>query len=298
MTPSSRLAAASRLGLRSRAYLRHVFQKIAALTLGAIFVSRPGERLRLAVGAYQRPARQPAVQAAIVAHLYYLDLLPEIVRCHATLPEGSPLHLTVPHDRCDDAVRLTDGMPAVIVHPCQNRGRDVAPFLELLNAGTFDGYDVVLKLHTKRSPHLLDGEIRRKLLFTMLAGGRNQTRRTMALFEEADTGLVGWSACYRDGLPYWMGNEARVRAIAARMNAPSETMQLGFFEGSMFWFRPAALNRLRALELTQEDFEPEARQLDGTLHHAIERCFTISAWADGFLVRDTKGKVLRPHADL
>jgi len=82
------------------------------------------------------------------------------------------------------------------------------------------------------------------------------------------------------------------------MNAARKTVQLGFFEGSMFWSRPAALNRWRALELTPDDFEPEARQLDGTLHHAIERYFTISAWADGFLVRDTKGKILRSCADV
>lgn len=298
MAPPSRVTAASRFGLRSRAYFRYVFQKIAVLTIGAIFVSRAGEILRAAVNAHRRPARKPAVRAAVVAHLYYLDLLPEILGCHATLPEGSPLHLTVPHDRSDDAFRLIEGMPAVTIHPCQNRGRDIAPFLGLLNAGTFDGYDAVLKLHTKRSPHLLDGEIRRKLLYTMLVGERNRTRKTLALFEAADTGLVGWSACYRNASPYWMGNEARVRAIAARMHAPHETIQLGFFEGSMFWFRPAALKRLRDLQLTPEDFEPEAHQLDGTLHHALERCFTISAWADKFLVRGMKGEILRSHANL
>ncbi len=195
-------------------------------------------------------------------------------------------------------MQLTEGMSGVTIHPCQNRGRDIAPFIELLNAGTFDGCDAVLKLHTKRSPHLLDGEIRRKLLFTMLAGERNQTLRTLALFETAETGLVGWSACYRNALPYWMGNEARVRAIAARMNAPTDAVQLGFFEGSMFWFRPAALKRLKALDLTPEDFEHEARQLDGTLHHAIERCFTIAAWADDFIVRGIDGKILRPQSDL
>ncbi len=76
------------------------------------------------------------------------------------------------------------------------------------------------------------------------------------------------------------------------MRAPDDAERLGFFEGSMFWNRPAALSALRSLELTQADFEPEAGQLDGTLHHAIEGCFTIAAWAGGFVVRDLNGRVL------
>ncbi len=89
-----------------------------------------------------------------------------------------------------------------------------------------------------------------------------------------------------------MTNEARTREIAKRMQAPDEAIRLGFFEGTMFWFRPAALASLRELGLQSEDFEPEARQLDGTLHHGVERSFTIAAWARGFTVRDLKGGVL------
>lgn len=89
-----------------------------------------------------------------------------------------------------------------------------------------------------------------------------------------------------------MANEARTREIAKRMQAPEEVIRLGFFEGTMFWFRPAALASLRELDLRPEDFEPEERQLDGTLHHAVERCFTIAAWSRGFTVRDLKGRVL------
>lgn len=288
----ARLAAIGRLGLRSRAYRRHVYQKIAALTLGAFFVSLAGQRLRRVAARFGKPARHSDVRTAIVSHLYYLDLLPEILACRAMLPDGAPLHLTVPNDRVEQAQNLVRDLPAVIVHPCENRGRDIAPFIALLNAGTFDAYDAVLKLHTKRSPHLRDGEIRRKLLFTMLAGSRNSTQRMLAAFEAPDTGLVGWKASYRASPSYWMANEARVRAIVRQMDMPDDAVRLGFFEGSMFWFRPAALARLRHLQLSPEDFEPEARQLDGTLHHAIERCFTISAWADGFSVRGLDGRLL------
>ncbi len=125
----------------------------------------------------------------------------------------------------------------------------------------------------------------------MLCGGPSVAARVLAAFENPATGMVGWRFCYRTGRSYWMKNEARVREIASRMGADG-VARLGFFEGSMFWFRPAALAALRELHLTCEDFEPEARQLDGTLHHAIERCFTIAAWARGYVVRDLRGRVL------
>lgn len=292
MAASTRLIAMRRFGLRSRAYGRHLYQKIAALTFGAVFVSSGGQGLRRLIARFRSPVPRPGIRTAVVAHLYYLDLLPEILNCRAVLGQGTPLHLTVPDDRVEKARQLVQAMDAVFIHPCQNRGRDIGPFIALLDAGTFDDYDAVLKLHTKRSPHLLDGEIRRKLLFTMLAGERNAVRRTLMAFEAQDTGIVGWRECYRSAPAYWMSNETRARTIAAKMGVPDYTIDLGFFEGSMFWFRPAALARLRSLRLTIEDFEPEARQLDGTLHHALERCFSIAARADGFTIRDLNGRIL------
>ncbi|CAH1662307.1 conserved hypothetical protein [Hyphomicrobiales bacterium] len=287
-----RLTAIGRLGFRSRAYARHVYQKVAALTIGAVFVSPIGRGLRRWAAGFRAPKPQPDVRAAMVAHLFYLDLLPEILECRAILSEGAMLHLTVPTDRVEQAQQLVRDIPGVVIHACENRGRDIAPFIALLNAGTFDAYDAVLKLHTKRSPHLLDGEIRRKLLFSMLAGERGATWQTLALFQAPNTGIVGWKDCYREAPAYWMGNEHRVRTLAAQMSVPDDVVRLGFFEGSMFWFRPAALARLRRLGLSGEDFEPEERQLDGTLHHALERCFTLSAWAEGYTVRGLDGRLL------
>ena len=292
MALSTRSMVIGRFGFRSRAYARHVFQKITALTFGALFVSTAGRRLRRSLAHFRQSAPRPDLKTAVVAHLFYLDLLPEILDCRAQLPDGAMLHLTVPDDRIEQARRLVQGVPNVVMHSCENRGRDIGPFVALLNAGTFQPYDAVLKLHSKRSPHLLDGEIRRKLLFAMLAGERNATWRLLKAFEQTDIGIVGWKASYREAPPYWMGNEARVRSIASKMGVPQETLRLGFFEGSMFWFRPDALARLQHLGLSWEDFEPEARQLDGTLHHAIERIFTIAARADRFSVRDIKGRVL------
>lgn len=279
-----------RLGWRPHAV--YIWQKFAASTFGALFVSDIGRQMRARIASWGPPARWPNLRVAVVAHLYYLDLLPEILACRAVLPDGAPLHLTVPMDRAEEARRLVRDVPSVIVHPSENRGRDIAPFVSLLNAGTFDCYDAVLKLHTKRSPHLLDGEVRRRLLFAALAGERNATWRSLAAFERPDTGVVGWRPCYREARAYWMENEARVRDVATAMGVLASAVRLGFFEGSMFWFRPAALARLRALQLKTDDFEPEARQLDGTLHHAIERCFTISAWADGYRVCDLNGRDL------
>ncbi|MGO8801433.1 MAG: rhamnan synthesis F family protein [Roseiarcus sp.] len=227
----------------------------------------------------------------MVVHAYYPELLPEILACRSLLPNGTPLFVTVPPEKHGEAQRRLEGVADVRLFITPNRGRDIAPFLSLLNAGILEPFDAALKIHTKRSPHLLDGNIRRKLLLQLLCGEPRAARATASLFEDAEVGMVGWAASYRAAPGYWMTNEAAVASLARRMNA-ADSARLGFFEGSMFWFRPSALEPLRRLNLAPEDFEAEAGQTDGTLHHAVERCFTIAAWAGGFTVRNLRGRLL------
>ncbi len=44
----------------------------------------------------------------------------------------------------------------------------------------------------------------------------------------------------------------------------------------MFFARVDALKPLLSLGLTDDDFDIEAGQVDGTIAHAIERCFSVS----------------------
>lgn len=233
----------------------------------------------------------PNLRLAIIAHVYYTDIVPEILACQNILPELAHLHVTAPDELAQSVRCALRNIENSTLHALPNRGRDIAPFLSVLGSGALDSYDAVLKIHTKRSPHLLDGNIRRKLLFQMLCGERNATLRALAAFNTPSTGMVGWRSCFRSAPACWMNNKERVREIAARMQF-GPPLKLGFFEGSMFWFRPAALAPLRALNLEPSDFEPEAGQTDGALHHAVERCFSIAAWTSGHVVRDLRGKML------
>ena len=107
--------------------------------------------------------------------------------------------------------------------------------------------------------------------------------------------MAGWRPSFRSSRSYWMDNKSRIESLAERMAVPGPVM-LGFFEGSMFWVRPTALAPLRQLASQADNFEPEAGQVDGTLHHALERLFTVSAWASGFRVCDLQGRLLQGSA--
>jgi rhamnosyltransferase len=272
----------------------HVTQKLGTLTVGAAYVSPPLERLRALIDQASRPPVS-SVRAALVAHVYYPDLVPEILACFSRFPDGSTLIATAPEDRVSAVTAAFSCNRQVRVVPVENRGRDIAPFLHLLNSGVLDDVDAILKIHTKRSPHLLDGDIRRKLLFAHLAGSRRRIARILSLFEERSTGVVGWHLSWRNEPVYWMSNLPRVHALCERMGTTAPPRP-AFFEGSMFWVRPAALRRLRELALDAADFEPEAGQTDGALHHVVERLFTLAAAADGFTVCNRAGGRLYPTA--
>ena len=268
---------------------RHACYKLAELLGAQAFLSRPGQALWLASVRVRAADPAPGVRTAMIAHIYYPELLDEVLACWRSLPSGAPLHLTAPNEKMSELRTRLQGVAGVAVLEVANRGRDIAPFLAVLSSGALDGFDAVLKLHTKRSPHLRTGNLRRRLLFTLLAGHPAQVRRVLMKFTDPTVGHASWRGMWRTRPAFWHANQVTVRRLMDRM-APGAAIDLAFFEGSMFWFRPAALQPLRQLGLTAADFEVESGQTDGALHHAVERCFGLVVRAAGYRCTDLTGR--------
>jgi rhamnosyltransferase len=265
--------------------------RIGKITLSAanriellVYLAREGQRTRgEAVAMPVTPLR-----TGLVAHVFYPELVEEIIACRAHLPANTVCHITAPAAVAKTVVARIADLPAVHLHVVENRGRDIAPFLAVLRSGALDGLDAVLKIHTKRSPHLAHGELLRRAMFTALAGHPATVSRILAIMADPAVGMVGWRRVFLARPRHWHTNRSRVEALATKL-VPPATPDLAFFGGSMFWFRPAALAAITALPITPDDFEEEAGQIDGTLHHALERLFAIAAAGSGYAVRDTEG---------
>jgi rhamnosyltransferase len=252
-----------------------------------------GEHTRAHLIGHPREAIRTGLRTGIVAHVYYPDLFGDILACRNNLPADAICHVTAPPDVAAALGPQIQGMPGTYLHIVENRGRDIAPFLSVLKSGALDGLDAVLKIHSKRSPHLSHGGLLRRAMFHALAGRRDVVARILTTMEAPEAGMVGWRRVFLTRQRHWHGNRDRVLALAAQLDPPAQPA-LSFFGGSMFWFRPQALASLAALPLSVSDFEAEAGQIDGTLHHALERCFAIATAAAGFSVLDTEGRKLLP----
>jgi lipopolysaccharide biosynthesis protein len=224
----------------------------------------------------------------VVVHVHYPDLLDEIVEGLAAIPiqfdlivtnsSSSPLAI----DRS-----LLPRMTHLTILEIENRGRDILPLVSVVNAGLLDPYQVVLKVHTKRSEwrdsHQLKGtgaEWRRRLLNELLGDSVNVTSILNAFATSPNLGLVT-AVGSRLGPEYWGDNQAVTASLLRRLelDLPRE---LQFAAGSMYWIRGFVLQGLRALGLSERDFELEAGQVNATTAHAIERLIGIVTVEAGF----------------
>jgi hypothetical protein len=246
-----------------------------------------------------RPSVVSQCKIGVALHLYYTDLWSEIATFLNTIKR--PFHLWITHCGMDDALnkQIIRTFPQAQLIRVENRGRDIWPFVSLLNAGAFDLCDAICKIHSKKTLHgsgsgetLLGSRWRRRVLYDLVAFGR--TDMIAGKFEH-DPGLgmlgprslrVPSDRCNLKAA--WGSDKSREKTleIARRMDAPMSDRDLDFFAGSMFWAKRAALEPLRRLGLRREDFPDEQGQLDGTTHHALERLFSRSAQKAGFTMGD------------
>ena len=229
---------------------------------------------------------------AAVAHVYYPELWEELLGHLGAIPvdldlivtnaSGTPLVI--------DVGRLPSARHALVLD-VENRGRDLWPLAQLANAGLLDSYDVVIKVHTKRSPWRgAHGRLagtgeswRSELLSALLGDAENVAAIVEAFTESADLGMVTADDSVL-GPEFWGDDEAVAATLLRRLEREPDRDSLAFAAGSMYWARGAILRRLRALHLTAADFEPEQGQVDGTTAHALERVIGLFAREAGLRV--------------
>jgi lipopolysaccharide biosynthesis protein len=208
----------------------------------------------------------------------------------------------------------------IIIFEIENHGRDILPLVSLVNAELLTPYQLILKVHTKRSPWRVGHEDlagsgdswRDRLLADLLGSDANVRSILNAFATTPDLGLVTADGS-RLGPDFWGDNQAVTAALLRRLELDLREDDLVFPAGSMYWVRGFVLQGLRALNLTSQDFEPEAGQTNATTAHAIERLVGVvsseaglstatrselPAVADNDWRRFDSAKPLRPRARL
>jgi rhamnosyltransferase len=226
------------------------------------------------------------VKIAVILHLFYIDIIDDVLRYLRNIVEPFDLYVTTPFEAEVPTILNTFATAAesISVFISENRGRDIGPFIHVYRTGVLDNYTAVLKIHSKKSKYSKNGELWRDEIYKSLLGNSLIVRRTLRLFDTESIGIVGPHPYYLTNQNYWGANQVKVARLLGVIGLlePGEKPELGFFAGSMFWFNPKALIALKAAPEHELLFEAEAGKQDGTLAHALERAFGPITRRSGF----------------
>lgn len=241
------------------------------------------------------PVPVPDYRIAVHVHLYYEDLLDELLDAVANVPQAD-VFISTPHDIAPIAAAVQARLPQAVVWQCPNQGKDVGPFIDAIRRFDLPSYDLVLKLHSKKSQNaasymavirqlfgddIVDGDDWRQKLIAPLAGSPAQVQRVLQHFAaQPQIGMIG-AAPFLCTAP-----DADTNAYAAlceRLRIATEPL---FFGGTMFWLRGAVLQRFIDADFSLHDFDPAQQgAVENTLEHQLERVFGALVQAEGLKVQ-------------
>ncbi|MDV2449659.1 rhamnan synthesis F family protein [Xanthomonas hortorum] len=228
---------------------------------------------------------------AICAHVYYPDMVEELLQLGDTIPCKYDFIATTETEEkkalIEQAAAGRENINEVIVRVVErNRGRDMSSlFITCRDLFIGDRYNLVCRLHTKKTPHVHNGRsnVFKRHMFENLLKSSGYTANVLDMFR--DHPWIGVAVPSIIQMSYgtlghaWGTNRARTMEVAKRIGIDvkfDSYTPVGAF-GGMFWFRPKALHKLFAHPWQWTDFEAEPYPLDGSLGHALERIITYVA---------------------
>ncbi|MFN8769361.1 MAG: glycoside hydrolase family 99-like domain-containing protein [Neisseriaceae bacterium] len=225
---------------------------------------------------YLNPSFTKKSNIAIIFHLFYLNTLDVFYQKSLKFQGAVDFYFTVADDvvSIDLVKRIEELFPGAQILICENRGRDILPFLELLKLVNQLEYEFICKTHSKQTLLPDGGNWLSALLDPLFTLNLTQIQsyinnRVGYLiphgFQLKIDGTWNGHTCLVD-------NEKNLGLLTKLLNIVFNKESL-FAAGSMFWFNPKAFSGIEKIENWQFTYENGAS--DGEMIHAIERIFGL-----------------------
>ena len=235
-------------------------------------------------------------KVAVCAHIYYTELLDELLALTENIPVPYDFIATTntPEKKAEIEAALAKrpGVKKAIVRVVeQNRGRDMSSlFISFRDLFIDDRYDLVCRLHTKKSPQVQSsrGNLFKRHMLDNLLNTRGYVQNVLDMFHDNPSVGVAIPPIFHISYPTmghsWFVNKPRAEETARLLNIDvkfDDTTPVAAY-GTMFWFRPRALRKMFEHKWKWEEFNAEPDHIDGGLAHVLERLITYSAQDAGF----------------
>ncbi|MFN9546842.1 MAG: rhamnan synthesis F family protein [Cyanobacteriota bacterium] len=227
---------------------------------------------------------------AILLHIHYPEVLRDILPLLVASDVDYDLLITATSEAVAKEIHgisaeyLLRGQLHVRV--VTNRGRDIAAFINEFT-DKYQDYDLICKLHGKKSPHLDHfGKSWRQYLITNTIGNADIVKRVAYFFSSSpQLGVFAPVPFKGTNNSDWAGNLAIAKELVAKLDGEAADhlgkRPLLYPSATVFWFRPQSLTALYRRYPT-EDFPPEPLPVDGTVAHALERLIPFFAERSGY----------------
>ena len=244
------------------------------------------------------------IKICVQVHLYDIELIDEIIMNLNYIP--FPFHCYISTDT-DEKLNIINNeftqncknAHKVYVKRFDNRGRDVAPFIEQME-NEIDKYEFLLHIHSKKSRE--NDEYRdnwREYLFKHLLGNTKniyniflefmKNKKIGLIFPDTYLPIESWIVWGTDEEQGKNNVIDLLKRIDIKMNLGNNPK---FAAGNMFWARTKAIKKVFAAGIRQNDFPCEEDQKDMTLAHAIERSWVYIAQHEGYTFKQMNSKLI------
>lgn len=220
---------------------------------------------------------------AVVCHVYYLDHWKEIAEKLRNIPLKFTLFATIA-DGNDYVIseEILKEFPEAEIRVFPNKGRDIAPFIQILPEIINRGYEIICKVHTKKTDPKQGGAWRQLMIESALGTTGMVSLILNSFASDPSLGIIGPSLLYKSCEELMYENEENFNRIWQLLyNNISIPKNLGFFAGSCFWVRSESLRDLAALA-DELIFEDDNSKNDGQVAHAVERLFAAIVMNAGY----------------